>query len=139
MFKGSQSTIFSFVAIPSIFESELSGEPSEGKGYHLALGAKQTKGSQSAVDDLSSVGFISVELQFEQGTSALHTKREYKVSGLTLVMAVLGTLAGLLGTFVILMRFVEERWIEYKSEKKNKKTANLVIPNRYLIEHYDGV
>jgi len=42
---GSEESIFSFVAIPSIFESELSKDPSLGKGYHMALGAKNTKGS----------------------------------------------------------------------------------------------
>jgi len=46
-FKGAEKTIFSFVAIPSIFESELSGEPSVDKGYHMALGTNNAKGSQS--------------------------------------------------------------------------------------------
>ena len=124
MFMGSEESIFSFVAIPSIFESELSGERSEGKGYHLALGAKQTKGSQSAVDDLSSVGFISVELHFEQGTSALHTKREYKVRWLILVMTLLGSIAGLVGTFGTAMGFEEERWLQ-RSLKKILKVMNL--------------
>ena len=105
VFKGSQETILSFVAIPSIFESELSGDPSESKGYHMALGSNNTKGSQSAVDDLSSVGFLNVKIQFEQGISALHTKREYKVKWLTLFMVLLGSIAGLVGTFGYAMGF----------------------------------
>jgi len=117
VFKGSDQNIFSFVAIPSIFESELKDDPREGKGYHMALGALNTKGSQSAVNDLSSVGFLNVELQFEQGIAALHTKRAYKVGPLTLVMTLLGSIAGLVGTFGYFMGFVEERWLQYRAEK----------------------
>ena len=62
VFKGYDETVFSFVAIPSIFESELSGDPSESKGYHLALGSKNSKGSQSKLDNLSHAGFLNVEL-----------------------------------------------------------------------------
>lgn len=95
------------MAIPSIFESELKEDPKEIKGYHLALGSKNTKGSQSEVDNLSSAGFLNVNIQFEQGIAALHTKREVKVRWLTLVMSILGSIAGLLGTFSFAMRFVE--------------------------------
>ena len=123
VFKGSQENIFSFVAIPSIFESKLTEDPSEGKGYHMALGAKNTKGSQSAVDDLSSVGFLNVEIQFEQGIAALHTKREYKVSWLTLLMALLGSIAGLARTFGTAMGFVEERWLQYKSSRDSNESS----------------
>jgi len=137
VFKGSDRTIFSFVAIPSIFESELSGERSEGKGYHMALGAVNTKGSQSAVNDLSSVGFLNVELQFEQGIAALHTRREYKVRPLALLMALLGSIAGLIGTFGYFMGFVEERWLQYRSNKQKDEAEKKIKPKRYLIEYYD--
>ena len=137
VFKGSDRTIFSFVAIPSIFESELKDDPREGKGYHMALGALNTKGSQSAVNDLSSVGFLNVELQFEQGIAALHTKREYKVRWLTLVLTLLGSIAGLVGTFCQAMGFVEERWIQYRLQKKKREISKKVRPKRYLKEYYD--
>ena len=110
VFKGSVETIFSFVAIPSIFESELSDDPSEDKGYHMALGAKNVKGSQSDVDNLSSAGFLNVQLQFEQGIAALYTKREYNVRLLTVILTLLGSIAGLVGVFGAGMRVIERMW-----------------------------
>ena len=98
----------------------------------MALGAKNSKGSQSAVEDLSSVGFLNVEIQFEQGIAALHTKREYKVRWLTLVLTLLGSIAGLVGTFCQAMGFVEERWIQYRLQKKKREISKKVRPKRYL-------
>ena len=89
----------------------------------MALGSKNTKGSQSAVNDLSIVGFLNVELQFEQGIAALHTRREYKVRPLALLMALLGSIAGLIGTFGYFMGFVEERWLQYKSSRNTSESA----------------
>ena len=103
----------------------------------MALGTKNTKGSQSAVNDLSTVGFLNVQVQFEQGTSALHTKREYKIRWLTLVMTLLGSIAGLIGTFGAAMRFVEYRWIQYRSTTKKDKTDEKFVSKRYLIEYYN--
>ena len=91
------------------------------------------------MDDLSSVGFLNVEIQFEQGIAALHTKREYKVLPLTLIMTLLGSIAGLIGAFAVAMRFVEQLWTQYRSQSKKDKTAEEVKPKRYLIEHYDNV
>jgi len=137
VFKGLYQTIFSFVAIPSIFESELAADPEESKGYHMALGSKNTKGSQSAVNDLSIVGFLNVELQFEQGIAALHTKREYKTRWLTLFMTVLGSIAGLIGIAGAAMRVAEKLWLQYRATKKKDETDKAYVSNRYLIEYYD--
>ena len=45
VFLGSEATQFSFFAIPSIFASELSEDPPEDKGYHMALGTESIQGS----------------------------------------------------------------------------------------------
>ena len=76
----------------------------------MALGNKNQKGSQSDVDNLSSAGFLNVELQFEQGIAALYTKREYKVPWLAIIMTLLGSIAGLVGAFGSGMRIVEQIW-----------------------------
>jgi len=137
VFAGSMTTTFSFVAIPSIFESEIKGDPSEGKGYHLALGSKNNKGSQSKVDGLSSAGFLNVELQFEQGIAALYTKREYKVRWLTVIMAILGSISGLAGIIAYVMSFIEEKWITYRAQKKKDELDEEIIPKRYLLEYLE--
>ena len=64
--------------------------------------------------NLSYAGFLNVELQFEQGIAALYTKREYKVRWLTRVMTILGSIAGLAGTFELVMRFIEKKWKKLK-------------------------
>jgi len=38
VFRGAEPTLFNFIAIPSVFESEVSGDTPEDTGYHLALG-----------------------------------------------------------------------------------------------------
>ena len=91
------------------------------------------------MQNLSSVGFLNVEIQFEQGIAALHTKREYKERWLTLIMSMLGSIAGLIGAFGAAMRFVEKRWIQYRSYKKKDEDDKRFNPNRYLIEYYDDV
>jgi len=45
VFLGSEASQFSFFAIPSIFESELTEDPAEDKGYHMALGTESLQGS----------------------------------------------------------------------------------------------
>jgi len=89
------------------------------------------------VQDLSSVGFLKVEIQFEQGIAALYTKREYKLSLLMLVLTLLGSIAGLVGAARAAMRVIEERWIQYRSQKKKDDDAKKLKPKRYLKEYYD--
>jgi hypothetical protein len=45
VFRGSHETVFSFFAIPSIFESDRSSDPSKDTGYHLALDNNWAAGS----------------------------------------------------------------------------------------------
>lgn len=70
--------MFNFFAIPSIFESEISGDTSSETGYHLSLGENSTKGSSYTVENLSKSRFLHIRISFSQGESALHTKRTYR-------------------------------------------------------------
>ena len=54
-------------------------------------------------------------------------------------MTLLGSIAGLVGTFGTAMGFVEERWIQYRSQKKKHAISKKVKPKTYLKEYYDEI
>ena len=103
----------------------------------MALGTNNIKGSQSTVNNLSSVGFLNVKIEFEQGIAALHTKRTFKMGPLTVVMTILGSIAGLTGAFAAAMMFVERCWLQYEHTKMKERRDQELKPKRYLIEYED--
>ena len=96
VFRGSDASKFHFFMIPSVFESEVSHEPDEETGYHLSQGDHMEPGSQSSVENMTKYRFLHVRIDFSQGETALKTKRIYKLTDNTLILAIIGGIAGVL-------------------------------------------
>ena len=116
IFIGPEPSVFTFLAIASIFESEISGDPKEGKGYHMMLGAGTTPGSHEPVWELIQAGFLNVQLQLEQTGAALSTTRLYRNEPMALFLAFLGSIAGVMGVVIVAMRFSEKMGAKFKTQ-----------------------
>jgi len=58
VFVGPEPTVFHFMAIPSVYESEVEKEEDQQTGYHLALGDSSTIGSSYTVENLTKTRFL---------------------------------------------------------------------------------
>jgi hypothetical protein len=115
VFRGSGQTVFSYFAIPSIFESDRSGDPTKETGYHMSLDTSNQAGSQFSIKDLDKAQFLRFQLNLFQGGSALHTKRTLKLRTSALLMAIIGAVSGLLGGMAALMKKIEKTHISYQN------------------------
>ena len=56
--RGPDPTVFHFMAIPSVYASEVENEPAQQTGYHLALGDVAETGSTYTVENISKTRFL---------------------------------------------------------------------------------
>ena len=101
----------------------------------MMLGARTNMGSVLSTQELGQSGFLNVQLQLEQTGAGLYTHRVYKSLPTAIFLAFLGSVAGIIGSTVAVMRFVEKS--RKKVKLKMKEQAAIIPSNTLLKEYYE--
>ena len=137
IFIGHDPSIFSFLAIASIFESEIAGDPDENQGYHMSLGARSQLGDYVPDLKVGIEGYVNIRIELEGTGVALLTQRSYKMEPFAILLGVLGSIAGVMAAIIATMRISEIINNNIRSRYKQIKAEEKIRPNPRLQEYYD--
>ena len=121
IFIGANSSEFYFIMTPSLFISNIPGEPSLNTGYHVSVQTPPSPGSQYIVQDLPIVTQLSALVYLSSGNYGLLTKRYYQQSMFSTISSLLGSIVGVMGALVFVMRTLERNM--QNALEKRKRTV----------------
>ena len=131
---GPIASAFYFTMTPSLFTSDLSDFPSPSTGYHISLTQPPVAGSQTPIDDLSYISGLGTVLYLETSTSGLNTQRFQTQTFMNVVSAVLGSVAGVMGTVGFLLHLTEKKQMEILDRRETKKHHGKIVKARYALK-----
>ena len=120
-FKGTESTVFTFSLIPTLFKSD----SVDGSGYHISKDVPVVKGSQYKSESFSYGSGLGVQLDLSVSNTCLSISQKDKVSQAELFSALIGTVFGFLSSIGGLMNYSEKyyenlsAWFYHKSALKH--------------------
>ena len=130
LFVGSDDSIFYFLMTPSFFISYVSDFQSNVTGYHVSKDINTVYGSIYSIDELSIVFQLGITVYLTQSNSGLYTERYQIQTFILLMIALLGSLAGIMEILRLLMRFIEKHYIKFLEEKKKSKLICIGIKSK---------
>ena len=129
IFTGSVASNFTFIMTPSLFQSSISGLPSQATGYHVILSEPPIIGSQALVTDLADVSDLSVIVSLSKSSAGLLITRSEIQSFYTMIAGLLGSIAGLMQIISFIMRIFEKYYLKKITELNKRKQLLNIIEN----------
>ena len=128
LFRGPDPTIFYFSLIPSFFEDD------DGKktGYHVTTQATPDAGSMIIPEQFSYTSYQYVLLSVSRDLNALYTLRLITYSLFLLIMALIGSVIGIMNVIGGAMSFVESNYLERKAKKERNDKNEKLMENRKM-------
>lgn len=126
LFRGVTPTKFYFTITPSYYTSQTGSAT----GYHIALEKSPNAGSSYKPSDISLTSHLFIELHLTQALNGLYTSRLLVQTQLILLMAILGTVPGIMDLIGSTMSFIESKYIVYYTKRNKKTTLQHIICNR---------
>lgn len=128
LFRGPSPTIFYFSLIPSLFEDD-SGKKT---GYHVTTQATPDAGTMIAPEQFSFISNQYVLLTVSRDLNALYTLRLITYTLFLLIMALIGSVVGIMNVIGGAMSFVENNFLQRKAKKERNDKNEKLMDNRKL-------
>jgi hypothetical protein len=128
VFRGSEPTVFSYTLTPSLFDYD----GKEKTGYHVALQSNPLIGSTTDPQDYSINDFQSITLLLTQDINALYILRYTIYTEILLIMALIGSVVGIMKLIGGAMSFLESNYLTQKSKIKRNNELESLQDNRKL-------
>lgn len=128
IFRGKDPTIFAYSLIPSLFDYD----GSEKKGYHVTITSAPTPGTMIFPDDFGYTDYQSIVLSVSRDINALYIVRTTIYTLTLLVMALIGSIMGVMRMIGGAMSFVESNYLAQKAKQENKNKVQKLEDNRKL-------
>ena len=121
LFKGPDPTTFYFSLIPSLFEDD----SSEKTGYHVTSQAASVPGTSIPPDQFGIASYQYVLVSVSSDNNSLYTERKMIYTLFLLIMALIGSVVGMMNIIGGAMSFVESQYLArktaYDKGQKNQK------------------
>jgi hypothetical protein len=118
MFRGKDPTIFSYTLTPSLFDFD----GSEKTGYHVALKSNPSPGSTIGPTEFAYNDYQFITLLLTEDINSLYIYRYTIYTAILLIMALIGSVVGIMKIIGGGMAFVESNYLnqKVKHERNNK-------------------
>ncbi|OMJ87148.1 hypothetical protein SteCoe_11147 [Stentor coeruleus] len=119
LFRGNNPTMFYFTVTPSYYVSSISNIEKY-TGYHIASELSPVSGSSFTPDDMGFTSNLYIQLSLSRDLNSLYTNRLPAQTKLALIMALLGSVPGILNLVGSVMAFIEGNYLNCIKNKKKK-------------------
>ncbi|OMJ76398.1 hypothetical protein SteCoe_24230 [Stentor coeruleus] len=126
LFRGETPTKFYFTITPSYYKSQTDSAT----GYHIASEKFPKAGSSYTPSDLGFTSYLSIEFTLTKALNGLYTSRLPIQTQLVLLMAILGTVPGIMSINGSIMSFIESNYISYSIKRNKKHSMKQLVRNR---------
>lgn len=121
LFRGPDPTTFYFSLIPSLFEDD----DSEKTGYHVTSQAAAVAGTSIPPEQFGIASYQYVLVSVSSDNNSLYTERKMIYTLFLLIMALIGSVVGMMNIIGGAMSFVESQYLArktaYDKDQKNQK------------------
>ena len=128
IFRGKDPTVFAYSLIPSLFDYD----GSEKTGYHVTITSAPIAGTMIYPDDFGYTDYQSIVLSVSRDINALYIVRTTIYTETLLVMALIGSIMGVMRMIGGAMSFVESNYLAQKAKQENNNKVKKLEDNRKL-------